>query len=149
MFKTKLFAGICAGASVITAAATALTLSISGPAETKALHQYSPNEQVVMSLEGAFNSMSTTADEITQFVNVISSNKTAANLGFTINYAEGYEELPTIYVMGAHKNDIYNAEGETIYPLQSDISTIIKEALEPCLKELEWIHILILFKEHS
>ena len=93
MFKTKLFAGICAGASVITAAATALTLSISGPAETKALHQYSPNEQVVMSLEGAFNSMSTTADEITQFVNVISSNKTAANLGFTVNYADGYEEL--------------------------------------------------------
>ena len=51
-------------------------------------------------------------------------------------FAEGYEELPTIYVMGSHKNDIYNAEGETIYPLQSDISTIIKEALEPCLKEL-------------
>lgn len=93
MFKTKLFAGICAGASVITAAVTALTLAISGPAETKAIHQYSPNEQVQMSLESAFNSMSNTTDELTQFVNVISTNKTAANLGFTINYAEGYDEL--------------------------------------------------------
>lgn len=52
------------------------------------------------------------------------------------SFAEGYEELPTIYVMGAHKNDIYNSKGETIYPLQSDIGAIIKEALEPCLKEL-------------
>lgn len=52
------------------------------------------------------------------------------------SFAEGYEELPTIYVMGAHKNDIYNSKGETIYPLQSDIGAIIKEALEPCLEEL-------------
>lgn len=51
-------------------------------------------------------------------------------------FAESYEELPTIYVMGAHKNDIYNAKGETIYPLQADIGATIKEALEPCLKEL-------------
>lgn len=93
MFKTKLFAGICVGASVITAAATALTLYLSGPSDVKTIHQYSPNEQVEMSLEGAFNSMSNTATELTQFVNVITSNKTSTNIGFTINHADGYEEL--------------------------------------------------------
>ena len=93
MFKTKLFAGICAGASVVTAAATALTLIISGPSGEKSLHQYSANEQVEISLERAFNSVSTSSDQITEFVNVITSNKTAANVGFTINSADGYEEL--------------------------------------------------------
>lgn len=47
-----------------------------------------------------------------------------------------YEEYPTIYVIGAHKNDIYNAQGETVYPLNADFAGIIKETLGPCLKEL-------------
>ena len=46
------------------------------------------------------------------------------------------EEYPTIYVIGAHKNDIYNAQGETVYPLNADIGGIIKETLGPCLEEL-------------
>lgn len=51
-------------------------------------------------------------------------------------FAESYEELPTIYVMGAHKNDIYNSEGKTIFPIEADIGETIKAALAPCLKEL-------------
>lgn len=46
------------------------------------------------------------------------------------------EEYPTIYVIGAHKNDIHNSEGETIYPIEADLGEIIKEALMPCLEEL-------------
>lgn len=49
---------------------------------------------------------------------------------------ETYEEYPTIYVIGAHKNDIYNAQGEQVYPLNADFGGIIKETLGPCLKEL-------------
>ena len=93
MFKTKLFAGICIGAATVTAAATALTLYLSGPSEVKTIHQYSPNEQVEMSLEGAFNSFSSTKEEITQFVDVISTNKTSANIGLTVNYIEGAPEV--------------------------------------------------------
>lgn len=51
-------------------------------------------------------------------------------------FATEPEEYPTIYVIGAHKNDIYNAQGETVYPLNADLGAIIKETLGPCLKEL-------------
>ena len=30
--------------------------------------------------------------------------------------ADTDEELPTVYVIGAHKNEIYNAEGEPYIP---------------------------------
>lgn len=50
--------------------------------------------------------------------------------------ADVTEELPTIYVIGAHKNDIYNSKGETIYPIQDDVGAIIKDALLPCLEKL-------------
>ncbi|MBQ7118166.1 MAG: hypothetical protein IJN88_08155 [Clostridia bacterium] len=50
--------------------------------------------------------------------------------------AEDAEEIPTVYVIGAHKNDIYNADGKTIYPIEADLGATIKEALLPCLSEL-------------
>lgn len=50
--------------------------------------------------------------------------------------AETYEELPTVYVIGAHKNDIYNAEGDTIFPIEADLGGIIKTELLPCLEKL-------------
>ncbi len=46
------------------------------------------------------------------------------------------EEYPTIYIVGAHTNPIYNAEGEEVYPLKADVIGIIKETLGPCLEEL-------------
>lgn len=52
------------------------------------------------------------------------------------SFATEPEEYPTIYVIGAHKNDIYNAQGEQVYPLNADLGAIIKETLGPCLKEL-------------
>lgn len=47
-----------------------------------------------------------------------------------------HEEYPTVYVIGAHKNEIFNAEGKKIYPLDADIKAIAKSALAPCLEEL-------------
>lgn len=55
---------------------------------------------------------------------------------FAPSFASEPEEYPTVYVIGAHKNDIYNAQGETVYPLNADLGAIIKETLGPCLKEL-------------
>lgn len=52
------------------------------------------------------------------------------------SFATEPEEYPTIYVIGAHKNEIYNAQGEKVFPLKADIGAIIKETLGPCLKEL-------------
>lgn len=52
------------------------------------------------------------------------------------SFATEPEEYPTVYVIGAHKNDIYNAQGEKVYPLNADLGAIIKETLGPCLKEL-------------
>ncbi len=51
-------------------------------------------------------------------------------------FATEPEEYPTIYVIGAHKNEIYNAEGEKVYPLKADFGAIIKETLGPCLEDL-------------
>lgn len=50
------------------------------------------------------------------------------------------EEYPTIYVTGAQTNDLYNAEGERIYPLPDDVDAmaIIKENLMPCLEKLAY-----------
>lgn len=45
------------------------------------------------------------------------------------------EEYPTVYVIGAHKNDIYNSEGKTIYPIEADLNNIIKQAFIPCLEK--------------
>ena len=47
-----------------------------------------------------------------------------------------YEEYPTVYVIGAHKNEIFNAQGKKIYPLQADTKAIIKSAVVPCLEKL-------------
>ena len=93
MFKTKLFASICAAASAVTVAATALTLSIAGPSGVQSIHTLSANDAIASSIAGVFRSASDTADEVTNFVDTITSNKTATNIGFTINSIEGYEEL--------------------------------------------------------
>lgn len=93
MFKTKLFASICAAASAVTVAATALTLSIAGPSGVQSIHTLSANDAIASSIAGVFSSASDTADGITKFVETLSSNKTATNIGFTINSIEGYEEL--------------------------------------------------------
>lgn len=52
------------------------------------------------------------------------------------SFATEPEEYPTVYVIGAHKNDIYNAQGEKVYPLSADLGAIIKETLGPCLEDL-------------
>ncbi len=44
------------------------------------------------------------------------------------------EEYPTIYVTGAQTNNLYSAEGERIYPWDTDLSVVIKQALMPCLE---------------
>ena len=46
------------------------------------------------------------------------------------------EEYPTIYIVGAHTNPIYNAQGEEVYPLKADIVGTVKETLGPCLEDL-------------
>lgn len=46
------------------------------------------------------------------------------------------EEYPTIYIVGAHTNPIYNADGEEVYPLKADVLGTIKQTLWPCLEEL-------------
>ena len=51
-------------------------------------------------------------------------------------FAAESDENPTVYVIGAHKNDLYNAEGEQIFPIEADVGNIIKEALLPCLEKL-------------
>lgn len=93
MFKTKLFASICAAASAVTVAATALTLSIAGPSGVQSIHTLSANDAIASSIAGVFRSASDTADEVTSFVDTITSNKTATTIGFTINSLEGNEEL--------------------------------------------------------
>lgn len=45
-----------------------------------------------------------------------------------------YEEYPTIYVTGAQTNNIYSADNKRIYPWDTDLSAVIKEALKPCLE---------------
>ena len=49
---------------------------------------------------------------------------------------EENEEYPTVYIVGAHTNPIYNAEGEEVYPLKADIVGTVKETLGPCLEDL-------------
>ncbi len=51
-------------------------------------------------------------------------------------FATEPEEYPTIYIVGAHTNPVYNAEGEEVYPIKADVAGIIKETLGPCLEEL-------------
>lgn len=93
MFKTKLFASICAAASAVTVAATTATLFIAGPAGLDTIHDKSPNEAVASTIEGLFSSASSSASNITNIINTIATNKTATNIGFTINHIEGYDEL--------------------------------------------------------
>ena len=52
------------------------------------------------------------------------------------SFATEPEEYPTIYIVGAHTNPIYNAEGEEVYPLKADFVQTIKDTLGPCLEEL-------------
>lgn len=93
MFKTKLFATICAAASAVTVAATALTLAVAGPSGVQSIHTLSANDAIASSIAGVFNSASDSADELTDFIDVITSNVTSTNIGFTINSMEGYDEL--------------------------------------------------------
>ncbi len=51
-------------------------------------------------------------------------------------FATEPEEYPTIYIVGAHTNPIYNAQGEEVYPLKVDFAGIIKETLGPCCEDL-------------
>ncbi len=52
------------------------------------------------------------------------------------SFASEPEEYPTIYIVGAHTNPIYNADGEEVYPLKADVIGTIKETFLPCLEEL-------------
>ena len=49
---------------------------------------------------------------------------------------ETYEEYPTVYIVGAHTNPIYNAQGEEVCPIKADIVGTVKETLGPCLEDL-------------
>ena len=93
MFKTKLFATICAAASTVTVAATALTLAIAGPAGVQSVHTLSANDQIASSIEGIFKSASDSADGVTEFIETVISNKTATNIGFKINSFDAVEDL--------------------------------------------------------
>lgn len=96
MFKTKLFAIICAAASAVTVAVTTLTLFIAGPAKVKTIYNLSPNEAVATTIQGVFSSASSSASNITQIFSAMANSKTATNVGFKINYIKGYEELSNI-----------------------------------------------------
>ena len=47
-----------------------------------------------------------------------------------------YEEYPTIYVTGAQTNQIYNAEGQLIYPFAKPIMEVAKDIIAPTVKDL-------------
>ena len=97
MFKTKLFATICAAASAVTVAVTALTLGIAGPAGLQTMHTLSANDQIANSIAGVFSSASDTTEEITELIDTIVSNKTSTKIGFTINSLDGLEALGDLY----------------------------------------------------
>ncbi|MEE1517766.1 MAG: hypothetical protein UF228_09250 [Lachnospiraceae bacterium] len=96
MFKTKLFATICAVTSAVTVATTALTLSIAGPSGLQTIHSLSANDAVATGISNVFSSASNGSESITEFIDVLTSTKTAANLGFTINSIKGVEEVSGI-----------------------------------------------------
>ena len=50
--------------------------------------------------------------------------------------AASTEEYPTIYVTGAQTNNLFNAKGEKIYPMDTDIGAIAKEAIVPCVQKM-------------
>lgn len=60
-------------------------------------------------------------------------------------------EHPTIYVTGAQTNDLYNAQGKRIYPMDDDIEAIdvIKENLMPCLEKLAYGLIIDDYEEYA
>lgn len=47
-----------------------------------------------------------------------------------------YEEYPTIYVTGAQTNNLFNAQGEKIYPFSKPIMEVAKDILVPTIKDL-------------
>lgn len=53
-------------------------------------------------------------------------------------FAAEDDEHPTIYITGAQTNGLVRADGSQLYPLVDDVDamSVIKEALEPCLKKL-------------
>lgn len=93
MLKTKLFATICAVASAVTVATTALTLSIAGPSGLQTIHSLNANDAIATGITNVFNSAKENATELTEVIDVITSNKTSANVGFTINSLIDNEEL--------------------------------------------------------
>lgn len=49
---------------------------------------------------------------------------------------EAFEEYPTIYVTGAQTNQLYNAEGQKIYPFAKPIMEVAKDIIAPTVKDL-------------
>ena len=96
MFKTKLFATICAVTSAVTVATTALTLSIAGPSGLQTIHSLSANDAVATGISNVFSSAADGSEGITEFIEVLSDTKTAANLGITINSIKGVDEISGI-----------------------------------------------------
>ena len=68
MFKTKLFATICAVTSAVTVATTALTLSIAGPSGLQTIHSLSANDAVATGISNVFSSASNGSESITEFI---------------------------------------------------------------------------------
>ena len=71
-----------------------------------------------------------------KFISFLLSLTLVFSLAVPCFAAEDAEEYPTVYVIGAHKNEIFNAKDEKIYPIEADIGARIKEAIIPCLEKL-------------
>ncbi len=52
------------------------------------------------------------------------------------SFAAGYDEHPSIYVIGARVTHIYAADGSVLFPQDVDAGQVLKDALKPCLEKL-------------
>lgn len=99
MLKKKMLAVVGGSMSVIVAAATALTLAVSGPRQTQSLHSLSDNEAVSQGISNLFSSASSGVDTVKGVVDTIAANKAALTIGFNVNE---YAENPQLEGMGVN-----------------------------------------------
>ena len=93
MFKTKLFAVLCTGASFVTAATTALALVVSGPRNTQSLHMLSENNAVAYGFTNLLSETTSAFDTVTDIVETVSDQKASIAGSFTINSIENIPEV--------------------------------------------------------
>lgn len=93
MIKRKLLAVIGGSMSVVVAAATALTLAISGPRQTQSLLSLSDSEAVSQGVTNLFSSAYSSFDTVNDVLDTIQSNKAALSVGLNINEMADSPEL--------------------------------------------------------